>query len=735
MNTLESMDLPPEAYNDTPWTLVLPWLARHVAGSLRELTDLTPAPDWWLTESPAISSMAIPHGELCKALARVLVLSNPEAAFEESLPTLPLRLPISTVVLTTRARTTLQRLQVNLIGDLAGLSVQSLFDVRGTGQGTVEEIVATLVSLAILRHPDSAQGQTDSERGDDVDVDRRPISPTNPPAHDQLLEDLVQLSRWRQVRGETDHPLFTVAIEEGAPGELEEAVQRINALTPEDIAPRTTTLDSIADLTALLARLDDRQHLILRDRFLAPTPKTLQDLGTDLGVTRERARQIEKSLKDLLVRTFHYGTAIGNLLASMRVEIRPIAALPRLINRHPELDRIVPGIDVPLWLVLDRLDDYFEVTDGWAAAPTVAAAREQTQGLVEDFASEHGVIDVEQLSESVGMPITELHEWLAWCGYVSYEGRILIRTRSAGDHAAAILAIEGQPLSIEDIHSRMDGGRTLRTVANALGEDSRFIRTDRSSWALQDWNLEEYKGLRQEIGREIGSAGGEIALADLIQLITSRFDVSPASIQTYAAGGDFEINRGMVRRRTQAQSKRKTPADTRRMFRQGDHWRLRITVSNDHLRGSGFPVPTGVATLLGCDLGDVVELGSRLGNQPIRWTGTQPSCGTIKRFLEVLEAKEGDSVFLEFGPDRTFDVTTMPHSGLTPIEQAVALTGAVAVEDSHTEVLAEAVDLPTDAKPRHILAAYYRRGDEDIARYLEAAWTRSPVAGDSASTT
>jgi len=722
-------DLPPEAYTDAPWTLVLPWLARHSAGSLRDLTDLAPAADWWLTESPAISSMAIAHDDLCRSLARVMVVNNPAAPFFECMPTLPQRLPVSALVLSTRARTTLQRLQAGTVGDLAECSVEVLFEVRGTGQGTVEDIVAALIGRAILRQPDHEASSLGPDAGSFISTPHA-SGLSAPPAHDQLLEDLVQLSRWWQVRGEEERSLFAVTIEEGAPGELQEVVQRINAVTPDDMAPRTTALDPVADLTALLDQLDERQILVLRERFLAANPKTLNDLGMILGVTRERARQIEKSLKDLLVRTFHYGTAIGNLLASMQVEIRPIAALPRLLHRHPELDRTVPGLDVPLWLVLDRLDDHFEVADGWAAAPNVSVAREHTQGLIEDYANEHGVVEIGPLSVSIGMPAAELAAWLTWCGYVQYQGKILIRTRSAGDHAAAVLSIAGTPLPLDDLHALMGSDRSIRTIANALAEDERFIRTDRASWGLQEWNLEEYRGIRQEIDREIMAAGGEIALNELVASILNRFDVSASSIQTYSASGDYETVRGMVRRREKPHMNRKSPADTRRMFRHGDSWHLRITVTNDHLRGSGFPVPTGVAALLGCEQGGIVQLSSRLGDQPIRWTGPQPSCSTIKRFLNVLEAREGSVVFLEFGPNRSFDITTAPDLGPRPLERAVALTGAAGVEgDNLTAVLAEAAGLAADAKPRHILAAYYRRGDEDIAALLEEAWTRSSSVG------
>ena len=42
--------------------------------------------------------------------------------------------------------------------------------------------------------------------------------------------------------------------------------------------------------------LDERELRILRERLLADPPKTLQELGDEFDLTRERVRQIEKKI-------------------------------------------------------------------------------------------------------------------------------------------------------------------------------------------------------------------------------------------------------------------------------------------------------------------------------------------------------------------------------------------------------------------------------------------------------
>jgi len=43
-----------------------------------------------------------------------------------------------------------------------------------------------------------------------------------------------------------------------------------------------------------LQDLSDREKLIVRDRLMADEPRTLQDLGVQLGVSKERVRQLEQ---------------------------------------------------------------------------------------------------------------------------------------------------------------------------------------------------------------------------------------------------------------------------------------------------------------------------------------------------------------------------------------------------------------------------------------------------------
>src|SRR5262249_56153277 len=66
------------------------------------------------------------------------------------------------------------------------------------------------------------------------------------------------------------------------------------------------------------AALHDRELHIFRERLLADKPSTLERIGSDHGVSRERARQIEERLKKKL-RHFleaELGDALGDVSAA-----------------------------------------------------------------------------------------------------------------------------------------------------------------------------------------------------------------------------------------------------------------------------------------------------------------------------------------------------------------------------------------------------------------------------------
>jgi RNA polymerase sigma-32 factor len=71
--------------------------------------------------------------------------------------------------------------------------------------------------------------------------------------------------------------------------------------TPEDEAStREGRLRARAAVDRALRNLSERERMIVRDRLMTDQPRTLREIGIELGVSKERVRQIEERARDKL---------------------------------------------------------------------------------------------------------------------------------------------------------------------------------------------------------------------------------------------------------------------------------------------------------------------------------------------------------------------------------------------------------------------------------------------------
>jgi RNA polymerase sigma-32 factor len=66
----------------------------------------------------------------------------------------------------------------------------------------------------------------------------------------------------------------------------------------QQVADEDLRATFLSHVQAFASRLKPREQRIMQARVLAEEPKTLQELGDEMGLTRERIRQIEKGLVD-----------------------------------------------------------------------------------------------------------------------------------------------------------------------------------------------------------------------------------------------------------------------------------------------------------------------------------------------------------------------------------------------------------------------------------------------------
>ncbi len=64
----------------------------------------------------------------------------------------------------------------------------------------------------------------------------------------------------------------------------------------ETLANKEISTLLLDQLRAIVPNLNEKEQVILNDRLLSDSPRTLREIGEEFGVTRERVRQIEARL-------------------------------------------------------------------------------------------------------------------------------------------------------------------------------------------------------------------------------------------------------------------------------------------------------------------------------------------------------------------------------------------------------------------------------------------------------
>jgi hypothetical protein len=639
------------------------------------------------------------------------------------LPGLRAETVLAHLEMSARARNALGQARYRLAGDLQNLELGDLLDLPNVGIGTVDSVLKALA--------DSSTSQGTPVLLPPQAEDRRPVESWG----GTLLEDLRLIASWHVALGVPDQPLLNGALAVGAPHEVIKAKQRLELISPGDVLDADQAELDVAELMhRSISTLDRRAQQVVARRFFADEPETLDELGRLLGITRERVRQIEAKARANMVSFLENtdtlfkgasGDGLEMVAEAVRELIGIVLPLDDLIALIPALARSVEAVGQPAWRVLDRLDDAYEIEDGWCASPTILAAQTMTVTRLHELANHHGVVAVDDLeafnpNQSLEAGRESLRAWLAYCGYALDGEYVFTRIGSVSDRAAAILSVVGSPMVSQDLLDRLGVERTLGSLKNAVAADERFERVDRDRWALAEWGMESYGGVRALVRDEVARGGGRVALDALIGHITGKYSVAASSVVAYASSPPFEVKNGIVRMGTEGREVRKGPQRTRRLYRRADGWLYRVKVTKDHARGTGSVAPVAIAGILDLQYGQTRRLESVLGPQWISWTSTQPIFGTFRRFLIAQDLEVGSEIFLVIADDGTFHIEPVDITYANPLEQALALAGVsdAAMRQRPRVALATAIGLAEDSSPASVIGGYRERGDSDIAELL-----------------
>lgn len=536
--------------------------------------------------------------------------------------------------------------------------------------------------------------------------------------------DLVEIAYWFLALGRAEEPIFGAVLEKNLPEQIQVKATRLGKVRAIDILPADSMVNRLSDLLdlALLELQNPRAIEVLYLRTFADKPATLESLGKHLGVTRESVRQIEKKALAELRRAISSNWVLAVFDGYLDQTVQIAMPIRDLVAKVPALIDEVPSLRVLALNVLTVLDGSVELSDGWCVRGGKQEAKAATLRLLRSKGDAFGVVRLDRVAEVVlgSNDVEAMRAWAQYCGFVTYRDYVFSATGSVGDYAASILSVLGEPMSVPEITAKFAYDRASRSLANALANDSRFTRVNKDLWGLRSWGLEEYAGIREEITDQLHKHGGTIPVWQLAQQLVEKFGVSDTSVRAYAVTYPFKTVAGVVSFAEDAEIPTADPLRAARLYRSGSGWVYRIKVNSEHLRGSGFPAPIAVATILELPPGSKITLRSQLGGLVVSYRGIAPVFGSIKRYLNIYGCQVGDEAFVAIRDDGTFDCHVAAKPTGNPLRDALALIGAPLTdnESEAQKLLAEAVGLDVGASYQGVLEAYEKRGDADVAAHL-----------------
>lgn len=438
----------------------------------------------------------------------------------------------------------------------------------------------------------------------------------------------------------------------------------INSENEKEVEGSTTRVPSYALLESFINELTNREIQILIGRVLKDKPDSLELIGEEFGITRERVRQLESKLLTNLRDWFSTDALILGFSKDFNARIGNLILLEDLLRDFPELTKEVSSLGLPTWYVFDKFDDSFESDGKWVASPSMSQVAQSFDSLFDQSKSSENFLDFDEFQRLItSWTDTEVENIVEWClsrGYLICD-KIIIgpanHTLLSVSHA--LLASRTLPISTDELWNLIPLARSMRSLANQLGDDERFARVGPNLWALKKNTESEYKSIRDELEKSIKD-NGPTHIQILEDELESKFGVSKASVRTYANNWPFQIVNDIVDfAETNTSSGRDFSRTKRSYYLSDSKFAIRSVVSTDHLRGSGFAIPSGLAAKLGVQPGTERifkhhETGSELS---LRWPGLQPQMSSIRKPMNMLGAEVGDQFKLIFdGPNISISI-------------------------------------------------------------------------------
>jgi len=334
---------------------------------------------------------------------------------------------------------------------------------------------------------------------------------------------------------------------------MSETVSVINPTTSEKL----DKVDLATGVNDILSLVDsDREKEIITRRFgLNAHKETLEQIGELLGITRERVRQLEKSIVAKLKSAVENGktNSVVSLektiirLLSERGRVARISELADAIYGRPTtpveranvafLAELAPGLTV-----IDENDNYYhsvaiaEYGDARKVKAKiddiVAFIKEKGEPVSIDEAADALDYEHPSFASAIAGASKQLATLGGKWGLVKWP---TVNPKNIRDKIYVILAENGKPMHFSDIAGAIRGSNfkrkdvTTQAIHNELIKDKRFVLIGRGIYALESWGYS--KGTVSDIITNIlKNAGAPLHRDEIVKQVLASRQVKETTI-------------------------------------------------------------------------------------------------------------------------------------------------------------------------------------------------------------
>jgi len=309
--------------------------------------------------------------------------------------------------------------------------------------------------------------------------------------------------------------------------------------------PVMNTEAIVQDILASIERERERE-IIARRYGLFDRKETLEQIGELLGITRERVRQLEKSVMTRLRATSRELPHITESEVTLLAAIEAAGQAARISTLGAELTAENTRTDQSRLAFLTELtpnisaipeDDNFYQSAGNTKVHDAAAIKTEVAKLVDAIGKAGKPLETREITKAAGMPndtytmaLASTSKQLAtlngrW-GLVKWP---TVNPKNIRDKIYVILAENGKHMHFNEIAEAIKSSDfkrkdvTTQAIHNELIKDKRFVLIGRGIYALREWGYK--KGTVADIISEVLREAGEPLHRDEIvkRVLKSRF--------------------------------------------------------------------------------------------------------------------------------------------------------------------------------------------------------------------